>query len=120
MGTRGTISCTPVLTRPAPLPTAAPGGRGGRRDALPAGRVPGAAHGRANRRRGGAARQGRRAPRAQAAWYHEEAGHAEVLWLVPGPAVEESLWDVISTVDPKAELMAVERLPAELLRYAGG
>ena len=58
MGTRGTISCAPVLTRPAPLPTAAPWPLR-RRDALPAGRGGRAAHGqrvaptaqRSNRRR---------------------------------------------------------------------
>ena len=52
-------------------------------------------------------------------WYRDEAGYAEVLWLVPPAGVEEPLWDAIARVDPKAELMAVERLPAETLRYAG-
>jgi hypothetical protein len=51
-------------------------------------------------------------------WYRDEAGYAEVLWLVPSAGVEEPLWEAISEVDPEAELMAVERLPAGLL-YAG-
>jgi hypothetical protein len=42
-----------------------------------------------------------------------------VLWLVPSAAVEEPLRAAIAAVDPEAELMAVERLPADLLRYAG-
>ena len=53
-------------------------------------------------------------------WYRDAAGYAEVLWLVPGAGVEESLWAAIATVDPEAEVMAVERLPADLLRSAGG
>ena len=53
-------------------------------------------------------------------WYRDAAGYAEVLWLVPAAGVEEPLWAAIAAVDPKAELMAVERLPAGLLRYAGG
>jgi hypothetical protein len=53
-------------------------------------------------------------------WYRDEARYAEVLWLVPSAAVEEPLWAAIAAVDPMAELMAVERLPAELLRSAGG
>jgi hypothetical protein len=53
-------------------------------------------------------------------WYRDEAGYAEVLWLVPAVGVEEPLWASIAGVDPEAELMAVERLPAGLLRYAGG
>jgi hypothetical protein len=52
-------------------------------------------------------------------WYRDEGGYAEVLWLVPPVGVEEPLWEAITRVDPKAELMAVERLPAETLRYAG-
>jgi hypothetical protein len=57
---------------------------------------------------------------AKLRWYRDAAGYAEVLWLVPGAGVEGPLWDVIAAVDPQAELMAVERLPAEVLRYAGG
>jgi hypothetical protein len=53
-------------------------------------------------------------------WYRNAAEYAEVLWLVPAAGVEEPLWTSIAGVDPKAELMAVERLPAGLLRYAGG
>jgi hypothetical protein len=53
-------------------------------------------------------------------WYRDAAGYAEVLWLVPSPGVEEPLWEAITRADPEAELMAVERLPAALLRYAGG
>jgi hypothetical protein len=53
-------------------------------------------------------------------WYRDEACYAEVLWLVPSAGVAEALWDAIAAVDPAAELMAVERLPAEALRYAGG
>jgi hypothetical protein len=56
-------------------------------------------------------------------WYRDGAArgeYAEVLWLVPAAGVEELLWDAIAGVDPKAELMAVERLPAEALRYASG
>ena len=53
-------------------------------------------------------------------WYRAGAGYAEVLWLVPSAGVEELLWEAITRVDPRAELMAVERLPAEVLRYAGG
>ena len=41
-----------------------------------------------------------------------------MLWLVPPVGVEDPLWEAITRVDPKAELMAVERLPAETLRYA--
>jgi hypothetical protein len=57
---------------------------------------------------------------AKLRWYRDEAGYAEVLWLVPAAGVEETLWAAIAAVDPEAELMAVERLPAGLLRYAGG
>jgi hypothetical protein len=53
-------------------------------------------------------------------WYRDEARYAEVLWLVPATGVEEPLWEAIAAVDPGAELMAVERLPAAALRYAGG
>jgi hypothetical protein len=57
---------------------------------------------------------------AKLRWYRDEAGYAEVLWLVPSSGVEEVLWDAIAGIDPKAELMAIERLPAETLRYAVG
>src|SRR5262245_1262295 len=50
-------------------------------------------------------------------WYRDAAGYAEVLWLVPGAGVEEALWAAIAAVDPKAELMAVETLPAACLIY---
>ena len=53
-------------------------------------------------------------------WYHEAAGYAEVLWLVPAAGVEEPLWAAIAEVDPEAELTAVERLPAAALAFAGG
>jgi hypothetical protein len=53
-------------------------------------------------------------------WCRDATRYAEVLWLVPSAAVGEPLWAAISAVDAKAELMAVERLPAEALRYAGG
>jgi hypothetical protein len=36
---------------------------------------------------------------------------------VPSAAVEEPLWAAIAGVDPKAELMAVETLPADCLAY---
>jgi len=45
---------------------------------------------------------------------------ASVLWLVPAAGVEEPLWVAIAGVDPEAELVAVERLSAGLLRHAGG
>ena len=50
-------------------------------------------------------------------WYRDEAGYAEVLWLVPGAGVEGPLWEAIAGVDPKAELMAVETLPPGCLIY---
>jgi hypothetical protein len=53
-------------------------------------------------------------------WYRDEAGYAEVLWLVPPTGVEAPLWEAIAAVDPKAELMAVETLPAACLIYAAG
>jgi hypothetical protein len=53
-------------------------------------------------------------------WYRDAAGYAGVLWLVPSAGVEEPLGDAIAGVDPEAELMAVERLRAEALCYAGG
>jgi hypothetical protein len=56
---------------------------------------------------------------AKLRWYRDEAGYAEVLWLVPPRGVEEPLWDAIAGVDPKAELMAVETLPRQCLVYAG-
>jgi len=51
-------------------------------------------------------------------WYRDEAGYVEVLWLVFPAGVEEPLWAAIAGVDPKADLMAVERLPPECLVYA--
>jgi hypothetical protein len=51
-------------------------------------------------------------------WYRDEAGYAEVVWLVPGAGAEEALWEAIAAVDPEAELMAVETLPADCLLYA--
>jgi hypothetical protein len=57
---------------------------------------------------------------AKFTWYRDAARYAEVRWLVPAAGVEESLWEAIAAVDPKTEPMAVERLPAGLLRYAGG
>jgi hypothetical protein len=53
-------------------------------------------------------------------WYRDEAGYAEVLWLVPGPGVERPLLEMVDQVDPKAELMAVEPLPAACLTYVRG
>ena len=51
-------------------------------------------------------------------WYRDEAGHAEVLGLVPGAGVEAPPWDASAAVDPEAELMAVEALPAACLVHA--
>jgi hypothetical protein len=47
----------------------------------------------------------------------DEAGSAEVLWLVPGPGVERPLLELVDQVDPEAELMAIEQLPAACLIY---
>jgi hypothetical protein len=53
-------------------------------------------------------------------WYGDGAGYAGVPWLGPAPGVEAPLWEANAGADPKAELMAVERLPAEALRSADG
>jgi hypothetical protein len=41
-----------------------------------------------------------------------------VLWLVPSHGVERPLLELVDLVDPVAELMAVEQLPAACLIYA--
>jgi hypothetical protein len=48
------------------------------------------------------------------AWYRDAADYDEVLWLVPGPAVEEPLWAAVEAAGC-AGLMAVETLPPECL-----
>jgi hypothetical protein len=119
MGTGGTIFRTPVLTRPAPPP--------------PPRRRHAAAGMRCRPDRGVVLATGERAAvgvglRAEAAGRpggeprrsRDGAGDDKVLWLVPAAGVEEPLWAAIAEVDPEAELMAVERLPAAALRYAGG